>query len=105
MHFGIKRLIIVVLDAPRFADLEQVYHINPDVIQERTLDLTFQISTLLRYVVDIGKNSPNPKMKTDEREAYQSLAVGLFSCFWTNPWKIAKIMPYMLKDDFFVIET
>ena len=23
--------------------------------------LTFQILTLLRYVVDIGKNSPNPK--------------------------------------------
>ena len=37
--------------------------------------LTFQILTLLRYVVDIGKKSPNPKffwnpMKTDEGEAY-----------------------------------
>ena len=56
---------------------------------------TFRILSLLRYVVDIGKSSPNPKffwnpMKTDKREAYQSSKIGLFSCFWTTPWKIAK---------------
>ena len=55
----------------------------------------FRILFFLRYVVDIGKSSPNPKffwnpMKTDKREAYQSSKIGLFSCFWTTPWKIAK---------------
>ena len=72
--------------------------------------LTFQILTLLRYVVDIGKNSPNPifflnPMKTDQGEAYQSSAVGLFSCFWTTSWNIAKIITYMVKSDFFVSKT
>ena len=68
--------------------------------------LTFQILTLLRYVVDIGLDSSNPKffwnpMKTDQGEAYQSSEIGLFSCFWTTSWNIAKIITYMVKSDFF----
>ena len=71
---------------------------------------TFRILFFLRYVVDIGKSSPNPKffwnpMKTDKREAYQSSKIGLFSCFWTTSWKIAKIITYLVKADVFVIET
>ena len=72
---------------------------------------TFRILSLLRYVVDIGKSSPNPKffwnpMKTDTTGAYQSSKFGLFSCFWTTSWKIAKIITYgMVKTDVFVIET
>ena len=43
----------------------------------------FWILSLIRYVLDIGKSSPNPKfvwnpMKTDQREDYQSSKVGLF---------------------------
>ena len=54
------------------------------------------------YNVHIDKSSLNPKsfwnpMKTDQREAYQSSTVGLFSCFWTTSWKIAKIITYMVK--------
>ena len=72
--------------------------------------LTFQILTLLRYVVDMGLNSPNPNfflnpMKTDQGEAYQSSEIGLFSCFWTTPWNIAKIITYMVKSDLFVSVT
>ena len=40
-----------------------------------------------------------------EGEAYQSSAVGLFSCFGTTSWNIAKIITYMVKSDFFVSET
>ena len=47
---------------------------------------TVRILSLLRYVVDIGKSSPNPifflnPMKTDQREAYQSSKFGLFHVF------------------------
>ena len=38
-------------------------------------------------------------MKTDQGEAYQSSEVGLFSCFWTNSWNIAKIITYMEKSE------
>ena len=68
----------------------------------------FRILFFLRYVVDIGKSSPNPKffwnpMKTDQREAYQSSKFGLFSCFCTTSWKMAKIITYMVKTDDCVI--
>ena len=71
--------------------------------------LTFRILSLLRYVVDIIKSSLNPfflnPMKTDIRKASQSSTAGLFLCFWTTSWKIAKNCTYMVKADFFVIET
>ena len=71
---------------------------------------TFRILFFLRYVVDIGKSSPNPKffwnpMKTDRRDASQSSKFGLFWCFCTTSWKIVKIITYMENADVFVVET
>ena len=43
-------------------------------------------------------------MKTDQREAYQSSKFGLFSCFCTTSWKIAKIITYMVKSDFLLVK-
>ena len=70
--------------------------------------LTFRILSLLRYAADIGKSSPNPNlflnpMKTDKREAYHSSTIGPFLLLWTTSWKIAKIITYIVKDDFFVL--
>ena len=51
--------------------------------------MTFWISSFLRYVVDMGKSSPNPiffnLMKTEKLVAYQSSRVGLFCNFGPPP--------------------
>ena len=77
-------------------------------IEKQSFDLKefHKISTSWRLKAKRSSKRPffqatsGPNMR-DQREAYQSSTVGLFSCFWTTSWKIVKIITYMVIADFF----